>query len=218
MSPLTRALALLALAGLVLGALGAAVIAASDYVDHRGLSIAISLGIGAAWIGTGLYAWWRRPANRVGALMTWTGFAWLLNAFVAANAPAVFTIAVLGANLYLAAFAHLLVAYPEGTAKPHRRLLIAAYTLAIVGPAPFLMFGFDAHCTGKGARYTRSRKPVRLLASFELADRSSASRAEYRVKQLTPVQKRELASGARTLASVLPVVVEEEAAAEGEDV
>jgi putative endonuclease len=77
---------------------------------------------------------------------------------------------------------------------------------------------FDAHCNGKGARYTRSRKPVRLLASFELADRSSASRAEYRVKQLTPVQKRELASGARTLASVLPVVVEEEAAAEGEDV
>jgi putative endonuclease len=76
---------------------------------------------------------------------------------------------------------------------------------------------FDAHCNGKGARYTRSRKPVRLLASFELADRSSASRAEYRVKQLTAAQKRELASGARTLASVLPPVVEEEAEAEGEE-
>jgi putative endonuclease len=76
---------------------------------------------------------------------------------------------------------------------------------------------FDAHCNGKGARYTRSRKPVRLLASFELADRSSASRAEYRVKQLTAAQKRELASGTRTLASVLPPVVEEEAEAEGEE-
>jgi signal transduction histidine kinase len=147
LSTLRRALALLALAGLVLGALGAAVIAASDYVDNRGLTIAILLGIGAAWIGTGIYAWWRRPANRIGALMTWTGFAWLLNAFTAANAPGVFTVAVLGANLYLAAFAHLMVAYPEGTVGPHRRLIAGAYTLAIAGPAPFLMFGFDAHCT-----------------------------------------------------------------------
>ena len=57
--------------------------------------------------------------------MTWTGFAWLLNAFVAADTPAVFTVAVLGANLYLAAFVHLLVAYPEGRIKrrAHRRLV-----------------------------------------------------------------------------------------------
>ena len=140
---------MLALAGLVLGLLGAGVILASDHVDHRGLTVTILLGIGAAWIGTGLYAWWRRPANRIGALMTWTGFAWLLNAFVAADTPAVFTIAVLGANLYLAAFVHLLVAYPEGCIRrrAHRRLVVAGYTLAILGPAPFLMFGFDAHCT-----------------------------------------------------------------------
>ncbi|SEI82930.1 GIY-YIG nuclease family protein [Paraburkholderia diazotrophica] len=70
---------------------------------------------------------------------------------------------------------------------------------------------FDKHCNGTGARYTRSRKPVRLLASFELADRSSALRAEYRVKQLAPAQKRELASGARTLESVLPALSEAEA-------
>ena len=55
---------LLALAGLVLGLLGAGVIVASDHVDHRGLTVTILLGIGAAWIGTGLYAWWRRPSNR----------------------------------------------------------------------------------------------------------------------------------------------------------
>ena len=56
---------------------------------------------------------------------------------------------MLGANLYLAAFVHLLVAYPEGRIRrrAHRRLVAAGYALAIVGPAPFLMFGFDAHCT-----------------------------------------------------------------------
>jgi putative endonuclease len=63
---------------------------------------------------------------------------------------------------------------------------------------------FIAHASGKGARYTRARKPVRVLASFELAGRSEALRAEYRVKRLTAQQKRELIAGERTLASVSP--------------
>ncbi|PCE25085.1 hypothetical protein BWP39_11205 [Paraburkholderia acidicola] len=63
---------------------------------------------------------------------------------------------------------------------------------------------FDKHVNGTGARYTRSRKPLRVLASFALADRSSALRAEYRVKQLTATEKRALAAGTRTLESVLP--------------
>ncbi|OXI45952.1 GIY-YIG nuclease family protein [Burkholderia aenigmatica] len=66
---------------------------------------------------------------------------------------------------------------------------------------------FDEHASGKGARYTRSRKPRAVLASFPLPDRSSASRAEYWVKRLTAAQKRELAAGVRTLESVLPAVV-----------
>ena len=63
---------------------------------------------------------------------------------------------------------------------------------------------FDQHLSGAGARYTRSRKPVQVLASFELADRSSASRAEYWVKRLAPGEKRALAAGMRTLDSVVP--------------
>ena len=63
---------------------------------------------------------------------------------------------------------------------------------------------YAKHVSGKGARYTRARKPMALLAAFELADRSSALRAEYRVKQLTAAEKRALAAGTRTLASVLP--------------
>ncbi|WP_414451219.1 GIY-YIG nuclease family protein [Burkholderia sp. 22PA0099] len=65
---------------------------------------------------------------------------------------------------------------------------------------------FAQHANGKGARYTRARKPLRVLASFARADRSSASSAEYWVKRLAPAQKRALASGQRTLESVLPVV------------
>jgi putative endonuclease len=51
---------------------------------------------------------------------------------------------------------------------------------------------YAAHKNGKGARYTRSHPPRRLLAAIEYADRSAASRAEYRIKRLTPREKREL--------------------------
>jgi putative endonuclease len=73
---------------------------------------------------------------------------------------------------------------------------------------------FDKHMSGMGARYTRSRKPVRVLASFELADRSSASRAEYWVKRLSAVDKRALAAGLRTIESVVPVAEPESVAVE----
>ncbi len=63
---------------------------------------------------------------------------------------------------------------------------------------------FAQHANGTGARYTRARKPRAVLAWFPLPDRSIASRAEYWVKRLTPVQKRALANGQRTLDSVMP--------------
>lgn len=48
------------------------------------------------------------------------------------------------------------------------------------------------HNNGKGAKYTKTRLPVALKASFEAEDRSSASKEEYRIKQLTRKQKLEL--------------------------
>ena len=49
---------------------------------------------------------------------------------------------------------------------------------------------YAAHAQGKGARYTRSHPPLRLLATEAHPDRSSAARAEYRIKQLAPAAKR----------------------------
>jgi putative endonuclease len=48
------------------------------------------------------------------------------------------------------------------------------------------------HNNGKGAKYTCVRLPVVLKASFEAADRSEASKEEYRIKQLSRKQKLEL--------------------------
>ena len=54
---------------------------------------------------------------------------------------------------------------------------------------------FEAHLAGKGARYTRSHPPARVLASFEYPDRSSASKAEHAIKQLDARCKRALCNG-----------------------
>jgi putative endonuclease len=45
------------------------------------------------------------------------------------------------------------------------------------------------HNAGKGARYTRSRGPVTLVWSEEVADRSAALKREIALKRLTRTQK-----------------------------
>lgn len=43
---------------------------------------------------------------------------------------------------------------------------------------------FKAHQAGKGARFTRANRPVRIAASMGFPDRSTASKAEWTVKKL----------------------------------
>ncbi len=48
---------------------------------------------------------------------------------------------------------------------------------------------YAAHCQGIGARYTRSHPPRRLLGFETHPNRSSASKAEYRIKRLSTAEK-----------------------------
>lgn len=52
---------------------------------------------------------------------------------------------------------------------------------------------FADHAAGKGAKYTRSHPPVRLLMIEPHPDRSGALKAEYAFKQLPAAEKRRLA-------------------------
>lgn len=47
----------------------------------------------------------------------------------------------------------------------------------------------DAHNTGKGARYTRSRRPVQVVWSVRVKDKSAALSREAKIKQLTRPEK-----------------------------
>lgn len=53
---------------------------------------------------------------------------------------------------------------------------------------------FSEHLAGIGARYTRAHPPARIIACMGFADRASASRAEYALKQLPRKAKRDFFS------------------------
>ncbi|MCI7238826.1 MAG: GIY-YIG nuclease family protein [Anaerococcus sp.] len=49
-----------------------------------------------------------------------------------------------------------------------------------------------AHNSGKGAKYTRARRPVSLVFYREVEDRSTGLKLEYKIKRLTKAKKEEL--------------------------
>ena len=50
------------------------------------------------------------------------------------------------------------------------------------------------HNLGRGAKYTRARRPCRLVYSKECDSKSSAMKLEYRIKQLSRKEKARLDS------------------------
>lgn len=48
------------------------------------------------------------------------------------------------------------------------------------------------HNSGKGAKYTKVRLPVKLKIKFQANDRSEASKLEYKIKQLSRHEKLKL--------------------------
>ena len=51
------------------------------------------------------------------------------------------------------------------------------------------------HNSGKGAKYTRARRPVELIYYEEFDDKIEAQRREWAIKQLTSAEKEELIAG-----------------------
>jgi putative endonuclease len=49
---------------------------------------------------------------------------------------------------------------------------------------------YEKHRAGKGAKYTRANRPVRLIGTMAFPDRSSAMRAEIAFKKLKTLEKR----------------------------
>ena len=88
MNPLRRALIGLGVAGVVIGIPMTVVIATSDHTNLRVLMAGLSLLVAWSFLGTGLYAWDRRPDNFTGPLMVALAFNWASPACRPRTSPA----------------------------------------------------------------------------------------------------------------------------------
>jgi signal transduction histidine kinase len=135
--------ALWALGGLGLLILVGQVILLSEtgFLPDLGIWIALDIIIGTGFVGVGLFAWDRRPDNRVGALMVATGFLWFLSVFGNTEPALLFTVGNLFSNLFVAAAIHLLLAFPSGRLESSvdRWLVGVAYVVTSIGFLPFML-------------------------------------------------------------------------------
>ena len=73
--------------------------------------------------------------------------------------------------------------------KWHVYILLCADGTYYTGATNNLINRVAKHNAGKGAKYTKYRRPVKVLTSFEALDKSTALKLEYRIKQLSRQDK-----------------------------
>lgn len=72
-------------------------------------------------------------------------------------------------------------------------ILLCADSTLYTGITTDVMTRIKTHNTGTtGAKYTRARRPVRLLYTAEFPNKSEASKEESRIKKLSRIQKQAL--------------------------
>jgi signal transduction histidine kinase len=129
-------------AAIAAGAVGVALTLTSDHEEHPGFTIALALFVSMSFVIAGLIGWTRRPANRTGMLMVAVGFGVLATSLYEANYALPFTLGTLLGSLFIAAFVHLLLAYPGGAliSRRGRAIVVAAYATALLAPLLDAMF------------------------------------------------------------------------------
>lgn len=152
--PQRGTLVALALLAVAMAVVADVVIRTSDHASDRGVWAVLNAALGLSFVGTGLYAWWRRPENRTGPLMVWVGFLFFVSLYEFSNDSTLFTVGQFTDPLPIAGLAHLILAFPRGRleSRYHRGLIALAYLNATLFQLPGMLFydpsGGCANCPG----------------------------------------------------------------------
>jgi signal transduction histidine kinase len=140
---LRRALIALFAVGVIFAGLTVALTLTSDHDDEKLVTAILGPVVGLSFIGTGVFAWWRRPLNRFGLLMCAVGFAWFLGGLVESNDPTFFTIGAYLSPLYVVLVIHMVLAFPTGRLETPgaRAIAIGGYVVGLVVTVPFFLLG-----------------------------------------------------------------------------
>jgi PAS domain S-box-containing protein len=142
---LRRAVALF-VAALALGGVATLAIATSNHESHKVAAALLAVPVGILFVGSGLYAWLRRPDNRTGLLMTLVGFTWFVGALSEVNWSLPFTLGAAFSGLSFIFLAWLVLAFPSGRlgSKLDRRIVGLGFMVVTVGQLGWLMFDPEA--------------------------------------------------------------------------
>ena len=161
----------------VLGLLSGAGVAwvASNAVVHPSKipSLPVVLLVGWSFIGSGLLSWRARPDNRLGPVMTLTGFAWFASVLQEGTAPAVATIGAVFDVSFLAGFLYVALSFPSGRLQTvlDRTLMVATLGLVFIVQLAGLLF-YDPRtdcdrCTANLLELTRNDALANGLLQFQ---------------------------------------------------
>jgi signal transduction histidine kinase len=128
-----RSLMLWALAvsaiGIMIGVLVLGV--ASARLEPSALRISFVAWIVVPYVLSGVVAWWRRPASRLGPLMLLTGFFMGLTPMQWSSQPLVHSVGNFFDMLPAALFLHVFLAFPSGRVRDRAERFLVVFTYAI---------------------------------------------------------------------------------------
>jgi len=130
------------LAALIWGAAVPALVLSSDFLEAKTSWAIFGPILVWSFVGTGLYAWHRRPESRIGALMVLLGFAWGLAALAASNVPLLYSVGLVVGGLWGGVFLHVVMSFPTGrlAAGLDRAIVIAGYVIFTLVSVPVMFF------------------------------------------------------------------------------
>jgi signal transduction histidine kinase len=151
---LRRALLALFALGVIFAGLDVALALTSTHEEQKVVTAILGPLIGLSFIGTGVFAWWRRPLNRFGLLMTGVGIAWFLAGLTESNNSTVFTIGSYVEPLYLVLVIQMVLSFPTGRLETfgQRATITAGYLDVLAVRLPFFLLGGDISGDLKGPR------------------------------------------------------------------
>src|SRR3954452_13199351 len=153
MLALRRALLALFALGIVFAALDVAITLTPRHEPDRAAVAVFQVLIGLSFIGVGISAWWRRPLNRFGMLMTIVGFAWFIAGLRESNSAGLFTVGTYLGTLYIVVAVHMVLTFPSGRLETTMQRVVVAsgYFAALAIGLPYFLLGgeIDADLAGQ---------------------------------------------------------------------
>ena len=124
-------------------ALGLGMLAGNAQQGPLSLGTVLEVLVGWSFVACGTFIWARRPANRLGPLMTIVGFLWLFGrTMTLVPNPVVYTAGLWLTDLWAPAFALFLLSFPTGRLASRADLAIVVVFLFVTVPLEFIWFLF----------------------------------------------------------------------------